>query len=217
MVTVAHGNVARVKALIARHQTLAKAAWDWGFGDWESALGAASHVGNREIAEFLLANGARPSIFSAAMLGQLGVVRAFVTASPGTQRIHGPHSITLLKHALAGGAQAKAVADYLMSIGGSDEKPAEQPLTAEDRAKLAGVYPFGASSAESLEIVIAKEQLTIGRPGGVPRGLSHLGAYDFYPMGAQNVRVRFRESAGVVTMTIHDPDIVVTATKRSAG
>jgi hypothetical protein len=36
-------------------------------------------------------------------------------------------------------------------------------------------------------------------------------------MGAQNVRVRFRESAGVVTMTIHDPDIVVTATKRSAG
>lgn len=71
MVVVAHGNVARVKELVARHQTLAKAAWDWGFGDWEDALGAASHVGNREIAELLLANGARPTIFSAAMLGQL--------------------------------------------------------------------------------------------------------------------------------------------------
>lgn len=111
MVTVAHGQVARVKELVGRHQTLAKATYDWGFGDWESALGAASHVGNREIAEFLLANGARPSIFSAAMLGQLDVVKAFATASPGAQRIKGPHSITLLRHAMAGGAQARPVLD----------------------------------------------------------------------------------------------------------
>src|SRR5215467_7419110 len=83
MVTVAHGNVARVKELVGRHQTLAKAAYDWGYGDWESALGAASHVGNREIAEFLIANGARPTIFSAAMLGQLDVVKAFIAAAPG--------------------------------------------------------------------------------------------------------------------------------------
>src|SRR5262249_59921271 len=48
MVTVAHGNVKRVKELVDRQQTLAKAAYDWGFGDWESALGAASHVGSRE-------------------------------------------------------------------------------------------------------------------------------------------------------------------------
>ncbi len=108
MVTVAHGQVARVRELVARHQTLAKANYDWGFGDWESALGAASHVGNREIAEFLLANGARPTIFSAAMLGQLDVVKAFVTASPGVQRIKGPHSITLLRHAMAGGATGQA-------------------------------------------------------------------------------------------------------------
>src|SRR4051812_885380 len=44
MVTVAHGQVARVKELVGRNQTLAKASYDWGFGDWESALGAASHV-----------------------------------------------------------------------------------------------------------------------------------------------------------------------------
>src|SRR5881296_2049541 len=61
MVAVAHGNVKRVKELVDRQQTLAKATWDWGFGDWESALGAASHVGNREIAEYVIANGARPS------------------------------------------------------------------------------------------------------------------------------------------------------------
>jgi len=53
-VVVAHFNLARVKELVGRHATLAKAAWDWGFGDWETALGAASHVGNRDIAELLL-------------------------------------------------------------------------------------------------------------------------------------------------------------------
>src|SRR4249919_1158897 len=119
-VAVAHFNAARVKELVGRHATLAKATWDWGFGDWETALGAASHVGNREIAEFLLANGARPSIFSAAMLGQLDVVKAFVAATPGVQRIKGPHSITLLRHAMAGGAQAKPVLDYLTQLGGAD-------------------------------------------------------------------------------------------------
>src|SRR5262249_51931588 len=82
MVVVSHGNAARVRELLGRHPTLAKATWDWGFGDWETAVGAASHVGHREIAELLLANGAHPTIFSAAMLGHLDVVKAFITASP---------------------------------------------------------------------------------------------------------------------------------------
>src|SRR5262245_53082118 len=77
MVGVSHNNLARVKELLARQPTLARAAYDWGFGDWEDALGAASHVGNRDIVEVLLANGARPTIFSAAMLGQLDTVKAF--------------------------------------------------------------------------------------------------------------------------------------------
>src|SRR5439155_10784106 len=98
MVVVAHGNVARVKELVGRQPTLAKATFDWGFGDWETALGAASHVGNREIAELLLANGAHPSIFSAAMLGQLDVVKAFVAASSGVQKRGGRHGISLVRH-----------------------------------------------------------------------------------------------------------------------
>src|SRR3954465_14691064 len=75
MVGVSHGNVDRVRELLAGKPALANAAWDWGYGDWESALGAASHVGNREIAGMLLAAGARPSIFSAAMLGHVEVVK----------------------------------------------------------------------------------------------------------------------------------------------
>ena len=71
---------------MARQPTLSKATFDWGFGDWETALGAASHVGSREIAELLIANGAHPTIFSAAMLGQLDAVKAFVEAAPGIQK-----------------------------------------------------------------------------------------------------------------------------------
>lgn len=213
MVAVAHGNVARVKELVARQQTLAKAAFDWGFGDWEDALGAASHVGNREIAEVLLANGARPTIFSAAMLGQLDVVKAFVQASPGIQRTKGPHSITLLKHATAGGPRAQAVLEYLKSIGGADEKPAEQPLSTADIAKLTGTYVFGLTPADRIEIAVNKDVLTFARPGRFSRGLFHLGSFEFCPVGAENVRVRFAESAAGIVLTVHDPGVVLTARK----
>src|SRR5262249_19927954 len=64
MVAVSHGNINRVRELVQQHPELAKAAWDWGYGDWETALGAASHVGNRPIAELLLEHGAPPTIFS---------------------------------------------------------------------------------------------------------------------------------------------------------
>ena len=57
--------------------------------------------GNRPIAELLLENGAEPTLFSAAMLGQLDVVKAMIAAQPGVQRTRGPHSISLLAHARA--------------------------------------------------------------------------------------------------------------------
>lgn len=211
MVTVAHGQVARVKELVGRHQTLAKAAYDWGYGDWESALGAASHVGNREIAEFLLANGARPTLFSAAMLGQLDVVKAFVAASPGVQRIKGPHSITLLRHATAGGAQAKPVLEYLTQLGGADDRLTDNPLTAEERASLVGWYPFGSAASDRMEMSISRDTLQIARPGHAARGLTHLGGLEFCPVGAENVRIRFERSAASVTMAIYDPDVVLKA------
>ena len=183
MVVVAHGNVARVKELVGRQATLAKATWDWGFGDWETALGAASHVGNREIAELLLSNGAHPTIFSAAMLGQLEVVKAFVAASPGIQRTRGPHSISLTLHAVAGGAGARSVVEYLKSIDGADDKPAVQPLTDADVAKLTGTYTFGVTPSDRVEVSTSKNQLQFGRPGHFARGLFHLARSSFVPSG----------------------------------
>jgi hypothetical protein len=214
MVLVAHNNVARVKELVGRQATLAKATWDWGFGDWETALGAASHVGNREIAEVLLMHGAHPTIFSAAMLGQLEVVKAFVVASPGVQRTRGPHSIPLLSHASAGGPAAQPVVEYLRSIQGADDKLPLQPLTDADVAKLTGTYTFGGTPADRIEITANKNELQFARPGHFGRGLLHLGSYEFCPVGAENVRMRFEESTGVVLLTVHDPDVVLAARKK---
>ena len=137
MVIVAHGNVKRVKELVDARPALAKAAIDWGFGDWEDALGAASHVGNREIAEYLIAHGARPTLFSATMLGQLDVVKAFLAAQPGAQRIPGPHSISLLAHAKYGGKPAEAVYQYLDSLG--DAGSPVSPVLSADEATALGV------------------------------------------------------------------------------
>jgi hypothetical protein len=213
MVVVAHGNVARVKALVERQPTLAKATWDWGFGDWETALGAASHVGNREIAEVLLGHGAHPTVFSAAMRGELEVVQAFLAASPGIARTRGPHSISLLSHAKAGGSRAKSVYDYLQTVDGADEKPAVQPLSEAEAASIAGVYPFGVTPADRIEITVAQAQVQIGRPGHYPRGLFHLGGLTFCPVGAESVRIAFDVGGGTTVLTIHDPDVVLTAKK----
>jgi len=72
LVTVSHFDLNRVKELVGTHPSSVIAAWDWGFGDWETPLGAASHMGNRPIAEYLISQGAPTSLFSAAMLGQNG-------------------------------------------------------------------------------------------------------------------------------------------------
>ena len=58
-----------------------------------------------------------------------------------------------------------------------------------------------------------KEVLQISRPGHTMRALTHLGSYEFYPAGAENVRVRFADSAGTTTLTVHDPDVVLSAKK----
>jgi hypothetical protein len=45
----AHGDLAEVERLLDLEPALANAAWDWGGGDWETGLGAAAHMGRRDI------------------------------------------------------------------------------------------------------------------------------------------------------------------------
>lgn len=112
-VGASHGNFSRVKELLEAEPALANAAWDWGGGDFETALGAASHMGNKQIANYLLEHGARLDIFAAAMLGKLDVVKAALEAYPDAINTPGPHGIPLVDHAEAGGEQAKLVVAYL--------------------------------------------------------------------------------------------------------
>ncbi len=92
---------------------LVNASWDWGGGDWESALGAAAHMGRRDIALTLLERGARLDLFAAAMLGHTEIVSAVLTAFPQMRDALGPHGIPLVEHARAGGEQALAVLQLL--------------------------------------------------------------------------------------------------------
>lgn len=112
----AHGNFDRVKELLAQEPALVNATWDWGGGDFETALGAASHMGRRDITLFLLEHGARLDIFAAAMLGRLEVVKAALEAFLEAVNTPGPHGIPLIKHAEMGGEEAKAVLEYLQSL-----------------------------------------------------------------------------------------------------
>ena len=215
MVSVAHGNVARVKELVRERPALARAAWDWGYGDWETALGAASHVGNREIAEVLIANGAHVTIFSAAMLGQLDVVKAFVTAGPGIQRTRGPHGISLLSHAKAGGPQATAVVAYLESVGDADPRYTNETLDEAGIKEIAGSYSFGSGSADRMVVAVnSRGALVVTKEGAIERMLFHRGGRVFNPSGAEAVRIRFEPLSGrATTLTIQDGSSMITATR----
>ena len=112
----AHGDAERVKEMLAAEPALVNAAWDWGGGDWETALGAAAHVGHREIAEHLLAHGARMDVFAAAMLGKTAVVEAMLADDPGLKGALGPHGIPLMVHAQAGGEASAGVVALLEGL-----------------------------------------------------------------------------------------------------
>lgn len=112
-----HADLPGTKALLAEQPGLLNATWDWGGGDFEMAIGGAGHMGNREIAEFLIGEGARVDIFVAAMLGRIEIVRAMIGAYPALLQSKGPHGIPLMAHAKKGGATAEPVVAFLESRG----------------------------------------------------------------------------------------------------
>jgi len=75
-VRVAHSDLDRTRKLLEQESELVNATWDWGGGDFETALGAAAHMGRKDIANYLLENGARLDLFAAAMLGKFEIVKS---------------------------------------------------------------------------------------------------------------------------------------------
>jgi len=219
-VGASHGNFARIRELVEKQPAMARASIDWGFGDWETCIDAAAHVGNKPIADFLLTHGARPTIFSAAMMGQLDAVKAFIAARPGIQKTLGPHGITLMSHAKAGGPDAAAVVQYLATLGDADMPTPTQPLAPADRDALAGKYVYGPGPRDYFTVDVQPDlfdktilRLGIDRPNGPSRrGLGHLGNLVFFPTGVPTAKIAFAKEGGKVTqLTLADPNVTLTA------
>jgi hypothetical protein len=214
IVGASHGNFVRVREAVETQPALARASVDWGFGDWETCIDAASHVGNKPIADFLLTHGARPTIFSAAMFGQLDVVKAFIAARPGIQKTYGPHGITLMSHARAGGADAAAVVQYLKGVGDADIPIPTQPLDTADRDALPGRYVYGPGPRDYFTIDVQQDRLGIDRPAGPARRLlMHTGNLVFFPSGVPSAKIAFAREGKATRLTVADPDVMVTATR----
>lgn len=119
-VRAAHSDKDIVVDLLEEYPTLINAAHDWGRGDFETALGAASHVGFLELAKYLIEKGAQTNIFTACLFGKLDILQLMLNAFPETLHAKGPHGFTLLHHAIRGGEPALPLKEYLESLGAKE-------------------------------------------------------------------------------------------------
>ena len=111
-----------VKELLEEHPTLVNAAHDWKLGDFETGLGAASHVGYKELAQYFLNHGAQANIFTAALFGRMDIIKPMLDFSPNLLHARGPHGFTLLHHAQKGEDDALEVKNYLLKLGLNETK-----------------------------------------------------------------------------------------------
>ena len=97
-VIAGHGDLEKVKQLLAECPELLNAAHQWNEKDRETAIQAAAQVGNAPIAEYLLERGAPLDICTAAMLGRRDNVERFLAEDPNSIHATGAHGISLLTH-----------------------------------------------------------------------------------------------------------------------
>jgi hypothetical protein len=223
IVGLSHRDFDKVKALLEQRPELAVAAWDWGFGDWETALGAASHVGRRDIAELLMSHGARPDIFTFAMLGAYKSLQEIVETVPGIQSKPGPHGITLLQHAknrltdktisTEDKTNVTKVISYLESIGNADLKAKSLDISEEEKQKYVGEYRFGDGDGEIFVVDLTSQKaLKVGRKGSFGNMLKKIDEHTFTPTGAPSVRIIFKVTGDkAVSFAIHEPEPLVAA------
>jgi hypothetical protein len=124
-VIAGHGNFSKVQDMLKEHPNLLYCKYDWGNGDFEAAIEGAGHVGNKEIANFLIDQGSRVTIYVLTMLGRGDLVKPILEAYPTMLNAKGPHGFTLLHHAKVGGAEAEELYAWL-----------DQKGLKEDRVKL---------------------------------------------------------------------------------
>lgn len=102
LVFAAHKDLDATKKIIEAKPLLLNCTNQAKKGDFETAVGGASHMGRRDIADLLVAKGARLDIFNYAFLGYTDFVMKLITDYPQLLRAPGPHGFTLLHHAKVG-------------------------------------------------------------------------------------------------------------------
>jgi len=122
-VIFAHSELDMVKKLLEREPGLLNGSVDWGGGDFETALGGASHMGRRDIVTFLLERARGSICFVQRCWGSWKVVKSFLTLQPALIDARGPHGFSLHFHAQVGGDESQAVLDYLQSVKTVELKP----------------------------------------------------------------------------------------------
>lgn len=227
VVGASHFNLDRVKELVDKRPELARACWDWAFGDFETAIGAASHTGRRDIVEYLISKGARPDIFTYAMMGAYDAVKSMIEARPGVQSVAGPHGITLLQHANVGlrskdiseaqKAQNEKLIAYLEGLGNADLRQTNLELTEAQQQKYLGDYMYGEGPEDGFSVKLnMRKLLALGKLGKFGGGLYRKGDQIFEYNGITSIDVSFQlEGDWVVSLTIQEPDLTLLAKKVS--
>jgi len=116
-VIAGHGKPDEVKQMLEDYPNLLYCRYDWGNGDFEEAIEGAGHVGNKEIARYLIEKGARPNIFVLTMLGEIQIVKAILEKYPSLLNAKGAHGLTLLHHAKAGGESSNELLSFFEEKG----------------------------------------------------------------------------------------------------
>lgn len=220
-----HFDLDRIKELVDKRPELARANWDWSFGDWESAIGAASHVGRRDIASYLMSKGARPTMFTYAMFGAYDIVKSMIEMTPNIQESPGPHGISLLRHAKAGLRMkdtmtndqilnSEKLIDYLDGLGNASGKTYDK-LDESESEKYLGDYKYGDGDTDGFSVTLnMRKMISLGKLGKGGGGLYPIGDNKFYYNGVTSVYITFQvENAIVKSLTVHEPDLTLVATK----
>lgn len=217
VVGVSHFNLDRLKELVNKRPELARATWDWGFGDWETAIGAASHVGRKDIVQYLLSKGARPDIFTFAMLGAYETVKSMIEFMPGLQKTLGPHGISLLQHVKNGNSKSKKsirLIDYLNKLGDADGQE-YQVMNETEKQKYAGDYKYGEGEFDGFTVKVnSQKRLLFGKLGMFGGSLLKIGNHTFTYNGAPSVEISFQlENEKIISLTVKEPELILIAKK----
>ena len=121
-VIAGHRDLNKVKSMLEEEPNLIYSRYDWGSGDFEEAIEGAGHLGNKEMANYLIEQGARVNIFVLAMLGKKEIVIPTLEEYPNLIYAKGAHGFSLLHHAKQGGKDAAEILEYLTDKGLKESK-----------------------------------------------------------------------------------------------